>query len=678
MKIGKVLCLLPALFSFTAAHAVIPQPRSMALEKNEWFVPDASARLVVVNARQDAQLLEDYVAHSALALAAAEEPAANSVVLSVKDEVAGISSAEGYSMSVTPHRIDIFALSSAGLFYGIQTLLQLYDGRAVPCGRVVDEPRFSYRGIMLDVSRHFFDKEHVKRQIDILSRYKFNRLHLHLTDAAGWRVEIEKYPRLTEFAAWRTEALWKDWNSNGRRYAERGEPGVYGGYFTRDDIREILDYAAARFVTVVPEIEMPSHSEEVMAAYPDYGCTHGETPQGDFCIGNEAVFTFLEDVLSEIIDLFPSEYIHVGGDEASKSHWKTCPLCQERMRSENLQNVDELQSYMMRRIGEFVKSKGRRIIGWDEILDGGASTDAAIMCWRGAERGLKAAAEGHDVIMTPGWYCYFDSYQDAPSTQPEAIGGYLPLSKVYSYNPIPDGTPEDAASHIVGVQANLWAEYIPTKEHAEHMLYPRALALSEVGWSAPEVKNYADFRTRALKAVGELRSSGVAAFDLSQEQGNRPETEAPVAHLACGKSVSYGEGGRYFAGYSAGGDGALTDGLRGGWNYSDLRWQGFTGCNGMDAVVDLGRKTKISYVGADFMQICGPEVFMPSHVEISVSNDGRHFKTLASIGHEVVKDDAVSFKTFSWKGHARARYVRYKASIGEFGGFLFTDEIVVK
>lgn len=678
IRFKSALIVLAASFICSSAYAVIPQPRSVALDSDGVFVPDSSARLVVLNAPQAKLSLEEYVARSPLGLAAADCAEGKAVVLSVTEAVAGITSDEGYDMTISPNRVDIRALTPAGLFYGVQTLLQLCADGAAPCGRITDEPRFAYRGVMLDVSRHFFDKEHVKKQIDLLSRYKFNRLHLHLTDAAGWRIEIEKYPRLTEFAAWRPEALWKEWNVGGRRYAEQGSAGAYGGYFTREDIREIVDYAAARYMTVVPEIEMPSHSEEVMAAYPDLSCSKGASVQGDFCIGNEAVFTFVEDVLSEIIDLFPSEYIHIGGDEASKGSWKTCPLCQERMRRENLSNVDELQSYMMRRVGEFVATKGRRVIGWDEILDGGASSDAVIMCWRGAERGLRAAAAGHDVIMTPGWYCYFDSYQDAPSTQPEAIGGYLPISKVYSYDPVPEGTEPAAASHIKGVQANLWAEYIPSKEHAEFMLYPRALALSEVAWSAPEVKNYDDFRLRALDAVAELRASGVAAFDLSQELGNRPEAEHPVTHLALGKSVTYGDKGKYFAGYSAGGDGALTDGLRGGWNYSDLRWQGFIGGNGMDAVIDLGRRTAISYVGADFMQICGPEVFLPACVEIAVSNDGRRFTTVAHIDHEVVKDDAVSFKTFSWSGKTRARYVRYRAHIGAFGGFVFTDEIVVK
>lgn len=679
MKVKLTISLLPVMFIWTIAHAVIPQPRVQSLDAGGCFSPNSETRLVVVcNVPEDKLVLEEYVSQSALGITASESAADNAVILAVVDDVEGITSPEGYVLAVSPAGVNILALSPAGLFYGVQTLLQLYDGTLIPCGTITDEPRFAYRGIMLDVSRHFFDKEHIKKQIDILSRYKINRLHLHLTDAAGWRIDIDGYPRLTEFAAWRPEALWKDWSRNGHRYAEKGSEGAYGGYYTRDDIREIVEYAASRYITIIPEIEMPSHSEEVMAAYPDLGCSKGVSVHGDFCIGNESTFDFIEGVLSEVIEMFPSEYIHIGGDEAAKNHWKSCPLCQERMRSEKLQSVDELQSYMMRRVGDFVASSGRRVIGWDEILDGGAADDAVIMCWRGAERGLKAAAEGYDVIMTPGWYCYFDSYQDAPSTQPEAIGGYLPLSKVYSYNPVPADTPEDVASHIVGVQANLWAEYIPTKEHAEHMLYPRALALAEVAWSDPEVMDYGDFRMRALDAVEDLRTSGVSAFDLAHEKGNRPEAEYPISHLAVGKSVTYGEGGKYFAGYSAGGDEALVDGLRGGWNYSDLRWQGFIGGNGMDAVIDLGRRTKISYVGADFMQICGPEVFMPAGVEIAVSNDGRHFKTIAHIDHEIVKDDEVSFKTFSWSGKTRARYIRYRASIGGFGGFVFTDEIVVK
>ena len=463
---------------------------------------------------------------------------ASPVQLSLVEQLPEIHHPEGYVLTASTDGVTIQATTKAGLFYGQQTLKQLQtaDGK-IPVGTVVDEPRFDYRGLMLDVSRHFFDTEFIKKQIDAMACYKLNRLHLHLTDAAGWRIEIKRYPKLTGLAAWREYATRKEWSNNERTYVEEGTPGAYGGYFTQEQIRELVAYAAERHITIIPEIEMPSHSEEVLTAYPELSCTHEPYKQSDFCIGNEKTFEFLQNVLLEVMELFPSPYIHIGGDEAGKSSWKTCPLCQARMKREGLKNVDELQSYLIHRIDTFLTAHGRRLVGWDEILDGGLSPNATVMSWRGTEGGLKAAAAGHDAIMTPGEFCYFDSYQDAPHSQPEAIGGYLPLKKVYAYNPAPDTLSAEQAARIRGVQANLWAEYIPTPEHMEHMIYPRLLALSEVAWSAAERKEYADFHRRALRAVEELKEKGYNSFDLKNEIGNRPGADEPIAHLAVGKPV---------------------------------------------------------------------------------------------------------------------------------------------
>ena len=322
----------------------------------------------------------------------------------------------------------------------MQTLLQLLTpsgtGYSVASVEIEDTPRFAYRGFMLDVSRHFFSKEFVKKQIDALAFYKINRLHLHLTDAAGWRIEIRKYPLLTDFAAWRTEPNWKKWWNGGREYVRFDEPGASGGYYTQKDICEILEYARQHYMTVIPEIEMPSHSEEVLAAYPQLSCSGEPYKNSDFCVGNEETFAFLENVLTEVMELFPSEYIHIGGDEAGKSAWKTCPKCQKRMKDEHLANVDELQSYLIHRIEKFLNAHGRHLLGWDEILQGGMAPNATVMSWRGEEGGIAAVTSGHRAVMTPGAYCYLDSYQDAPYSQPEAIGGYLPLKKVYSYDPV--------------------------------------------------------------------------------------------------------------------------------------------------------------------------------------------------------------------------------------------------
>lgn len=688
MKLKLNQSLAALLFSaslFTACAPVAEQTLSVTpvpMEVN-WqrgsFRPDASTSLWIEAPEADRSILAEYLQASPLALKLADSQSGNQVVLKQTDVLEGITSPEGYVLSVNSDGVRIEALSGAGLFYGVQTLLQMAADapEGMTAVTVKDEPRFEYRGIMLDVSRHFRSKEFVKRQIDLLSYYKINRLHLHLTDAAGWRIEIKKYPRLTQFAAWRPQAVWKDWWNGKREYCEETDPRAQGGYYTQDDIRELVAYAQKHYVTIIPEIEMPSHSEEVLTAYPELSCTHVPYKQSDFCIGNEKTFEFLENVLTEVMELFPSEYIHIGGDEAGKASWPNCKLCQARMKKEGLKDVNELQSYSIHRMERFLNSHGRKLLGWDEILDGGLAPNATVMSWRGTEGGLAAIRSGHKAIMSPGQYCYLDGYQDAPYSQPEAIGGYLPLKKVYGYEPVPDSLSADEAKLMYGVQANLWTEYIPTEEHAEYMLYPRAIALAEVAWSKPENKSWEDFHRRALKIVDELKAKGYHPFELKNEIGNRKEAESPVEHLALGKKVTYNA--PYWENYPAAGEATLTDGLRGGWNYNDQLWQGFVTKDRVDVVIDLEKETPIHSVAADFMQICGPEVFMPERVVISVSNDGKEFTQLAEIKHEVVRDDAVTFKNFGWEGEASARYIRYQALASDkFGGVLFTDEIVVK
>ncbi len=674
---------LACLLSFSACQqhcslSVIPAPQGVELHRGA-FVPNEHTQLWVEAPEYDKQLLQDYMCASPMPLVVADAmPAANGVMLRVVDSLAGVDGAEGYVLAIEKNGVVLEALSPAGLFYGVQTLVQMFDGARVPVGRIVDAPRFAYRGMMLDVSRHFFDVSFIKRQIDAMARYKLNHLHLHLTDAAGWRVEIERYPRLTDLAAWRTHATWKEWWNGGRKYVDKAAEGAHGGYYTQAEVRDIVDYARRHYITVIPEIEMPSHSEEVLVAYPELSCSHAPYEGSDFCVGSEATFEFLENVLLEVMRLFPSEYIHIGGDEASKQAWKSCPKCQARMQREGLATVDELQSYFIHRIETFLNNHGRKLLGWDEILEGGLAPNATVMSWRGTEGGLKAMAMGHRAIMTPGEYCYFDAYQDAPHTQPEAIGGYLPLQKVYAYEPLPDTIDISLASLLYGVQGNLFAEYIPTEEHMEYMAYPRVLALAEVAWSLPENKCYEDFRVRAIEEVSYLRSKGYNAFDLAHEVGNRPGADRQLQHLGVGKRVSYVDGCNFYPGYAAGGSDALANGVRGGWTYGDKCWQGFLGRKGVDVVIDLEKSTTIREVNADFMQICGPGVFMPSQIVVSVSDDGESFTELISIDNEVVRDDAVTFKTFGWEGVATARYVRYQAARSDFGGFLFVDEVVIR
>ena len=616
------------------AQSVIPVPLKMEQGTGSFLLSEKT-KLYTNLQGGEAELWENYLKALPVQLKEARmKDRKQMLFLLITPKTPQLPSPESYTLSVTSQRIEIRATSGAGLFYGMQTLLQLMQpastgSYSVPSVEIEDTPRFAYRGLMLDVSRHFSTKEFIKKQIDALAYYKINRLHLHLTDAAGWRLEIKKYPLLTDFAAWRTDPTWKKWWNGGRKYLRYDEPGASGGYYTQDDIREILEYARQHYITVIPEIEMPSHSEEVLAAYPQLSCSGEPYKNSDFCVGNEETFTFLENVLTEVMELFPSEYIHVGGDEAGKSAWKTCPKCQKRMKDEHLANVDELQSYLIHRIEKFLNNHGRRLLGWDEILQGGIAPNATVMSWRGEEGGIAAVTSGHHAIMTPGAYCYLDSYQDAPYSQPEAIGGYLPLKKVYAYDPVPASLTAEQAKLVYGVQGNLWVEYIPTPEHVEYMIYPRMLALAEVAWSAPERKSWPDFHTRALSAVADLQKKGYHPFDLSKEIGSRPESLQPVSHLALGKKVTYNSS--YSPHYPAQGNTALTDGIRGDWTYGDGSWQGFISDNRLDVTIDMEKETPIR------------------------------------------------FTDISWQGEAKGRYVRYQAQAGsEFGGWIFTDEIIVK
>lgn len=585
----------------------------------------------------------------------------------------GVSGKEAYNIRVTPKKILVSAETVTGAFYACQSIFQMLDfgnGHELQCCRIYDSPRFGWRGMHFDVSRHFRSKEFIMKQFDAMAMFRMNKAHLHLTDAAGWRLEIKSWPRLSGYAAWRPYDKWTDWAKN-PVYVEEDSAGAYGGYYTKEDIKEIVDYARVRHIEVIPEIEMPGHSEEVTAAYPELSCNGKPS---DFCPGNEKTFEFLESVLSEVMEMFPSEYIHIGGDEAGKGNWKTCPLCLSRMQSEGIDDVDGLQSYLIHRIEKFVNSKGKKIIGWDEILQGGLAPNATVMSWRGTEGGVQAMKAGHDVIMTPGRYCYLDYTQDAPFKEPASIGGYTPLDTVYSYEPVEASIKEIGTEHLLGVQANLWAEYIPSDSHCEYMYWPRALAIAETGWSRPEHKDLKNFRTRVENVTDFLENKGYTVFDIRKEYGERHESIYPLKHLAVGKKVYYNiPANRH---YLSSGETALVDGICGGWTYSDKKWQGFH--SDVDVTVDLGEIKDIHYIGATFMQLKGPYVFMPEKVEISVSGDGEEFSSLGVIYNDIGTDNtALLFKPFSVICNTQARYVRYRAYRGEIKEWLFTDEIVI-
>jgi len=649
--------------------------------------------------------------------------------------------ATAYRIVVNVDGISLIANTNEAMINAVLTLMQLAylqeNGQVLPAFTLEDAPRFQYRGLHLDVSRHFFPISFLKKYIDLMALYKLNVFHWHLTDGPGWRLEIKKYPLLTEKAAWRDQIEWKDWRAGPRRYLNEGDPNASGGFYTQEEAKELVAYAAKRGITIIPEIEMPGHSKEVLAVYPQLSCSGIPYKNSDFCLGNEETFQFLTDVLTEVIAVFPSQYIHIGGDEANKTAWKKCPKCQQRMKDESLKDVDELQSYAVNRIGKFLKSKGKKLLGWDEIIEGGLAPEATVMSWRGEAGGAKAANEGHDVVMAPQSFMYFNSYQGNPLFEPEANGGLLPIQKVYDYDPIAKDIKNDKRKHVLGVQGNVWTEYIPTTEHVEYMAFPRALALSEMAWSQPETKNWTDFENR-LQAhyrllqrlhVNYYRPSLHVNIDIKYDKvkvsnlvtlgaeqyhpvirytidGKNPDISSPIyteplelfkstlvkaalyrdsirvgpvdslqtnIHKAIGKKVLYNNP---WDTYAAQGDSSLVDGEVGGIDYGDGQWQGFT--KDLDVVIDFERREELQSVSLRFIQLKRKGVFIPGSVSVLISDDGKHYKKIQTIDNDVSKERSrLTFKTFDFdlKGKV-GRYVRVIAPNTQ-AGFIFTDEIVI-
>jgi hexosaminidase len=511
-----------------ALGGLVPLPHSLTPRNGEFWLtaqtpillPDSATPELRSVATYLARLLEPATGYT-IAIAYVSQRACFAGAPAIELELDGaISEPEGYGLDASLEGLRIRGGTARGVFHGVQTLRQILAPEIesktpvpmarwlVPAVSIEDAPRFSYRGVHLDVSRHFFPPEFVKKYIDLLALYKLNTFHWHLTDDQGWRIEIAAYPKLTEVGAWRNETS-----------------GRYGGFYTQAEIREIVSYASERFVTIVPEIEMPGHSRAAVAAYPEYACTPGPfevaTTWGvfnDIFCPSEATFTFLEGVLTEVFALFPGKYVHLGGDEAPTDRWETSAVAQAVIEREGLANERELQGYFMRRMETFAASHGRSIIGWDEILDAGVMPSATIMAWRGSDRGTLAAREGHDVIMTPNGSCYFDHYQGPEATEPDAFpGSYTPLSEVYAMQPLPPGLNAEQATHVLGAQGNLWSEYIPTPEHAEYMALPRAIALAEVLWSDPGALDYSTFVARLEAHSAHLDAQGTRYATLFRD-----------------------------------------------------------------------------------------------------------------------------------------------------------------
>lgn len=720
---------------------IIPKPEKVqdlegnfSLNNNKIFVSKEFREVGLLLAE-----LMQWKQNRVIALQKGSIPAAGSIV--IEKTKGNKNDSAAYTLDIKKKGIRIAASGYAGAINALQSLAQVIltqeTKTSIPCALIADKPRFGYRGLMLDVSRHFFPPAFVKKMIDLIGLYKINTLHLHLTDAAGWRIEVKKYPELTSQAAWRTSYGWKKWWNSDRDYAKEGEAKAYGGYYTQMDAKDLVAYAQKRGITIIPEIEMPGHSEEVIAAYPQLGCVGAKKGQGEFCLGNDSTFTFMQDVITEMMAIFPSTYIHIGGDEAGKANWKTCSKCQQRIKDNNLKDEFELQSYAIRRMEKFIASKGRQLLGWDEILEGGLAPGARVMSWRGEKGGIEAARMGHDVIMTPGGTCYFDKYQQDPTTEPEAIGGFLPLQKVYEYEPMPKELEADKQQFVKGAQANLWTEYVPTMEHAEYMVFPRIIALSEAVWSERKNMDWTDFQYRLsqhFKLLQRLNvnycrpsdrveispvidaAKGMTTISFSSEQfkptirytldgskptssaalyegpftvtgsalvkagifrknnmGQKPDTLDINLHKAIGKTIVYNK--KYSGSYPAQKEATLINGYRGSLTYQDGQWQGFL--NDVDVTIDLGKEEALSRLRSTFMQIIGPGVYMPQFIEVSLSADGTNFTPVGKTMNDVSPTDSkLSFKTFEvdLKGR-QTRYVRFVAKLQR--GFLFADEIII-
>jgi hexosaminidase len=528
---------------------LIPQKGTFTFNKNTRVLCDRNHPKIMKLAQQFANQFELV---SGMKLSLKEISGAdttNSIIFQSISET----NKEAYNLSVTSKTIRIQSQTANGFFYGLQTLYQLLPPEIygkqlqksikwlVSCVLIIDEPRFAYRGLHLDVCRHFFPVSFIKKYIDAMAVHKLNTFHWHLTDDQGWRIEIKKYPKLTEIGSKRDETMI----GNGYQYfPKKFDNTPYGGFYTQDEAREIVAYAAERFITIIPEIEMPGHAQAAVASYPYLGCNPDSTVKvatswgiftNVFC-PRDTTFRFLEDVLTEIMAIFPSKYIHIGGDECPKDQWKTNAECQAMIKNLNLKDENGLQSYFVHRIEEFLNAHGRSVIGWDEILDGGIAPNATIMSWRGTLGGIAAAKAGHDVIMTPNAYCYLDHYQSDPQTEPLAIGGFLPLQMVYQFEPVPAELTSDEEKFVLGAQANVWTEYIPDSKQVEYMVFPRLAAMSEVLWSAKQNRNWDDFRSRMktqFQRYNNLKLNYSEAFQEVQVRSNITTDRKIQVSLTC-------------------------------------------------------------------------------------------------------------------------------------------------
>lgn len=638
----------------------------------------------------------------------------NNIILKIDSSYSELNK-EAYTLSVLKDQITVSSSCEEGIFRGLQTLFQLIpssnkelrDNKSVKirCCIISDKPEYQWRGLNLDCCRHFMSKDFIRRYIDILAYYKFNKFHWHLTEDQGWRIEIKKYPKLTQVGAWRKEA----------------DGSIYGGFYTQDDIKEIVAYANSRFITVIPEIEMPGHSVASLTSYPENSCTGGPFIVANtwgvfkdiYCAGRDSTFLFLKDILDEVIQLFPGDYIHIGGDEAPKNNWKECPHCQARIKAEGLKDEDELQSWFIKHMVNYLSSKGKKVIGWDEVLQGGPAPGITIQSWQGFQGAIEAAKLGHFTICSPESHTYFNNSAEN-----------LDLRKVYSFNPVPDTLGLAERKYVLGSEANLWSEYLP-QEKVDGNLFPRLLALSEVLWSDPQNKNYNDFYTRIEKSYTDLIALGInygieskvfsyqtffhkdknefsVNINILQKgaeihytiDGKEPDTASllysepiilttptilklasfynnhltgsektisVVFHKALTSKITLTD--LYAAHYNGGGVDALTDGLKGTNNFHDGLWQGYQGVD-LEGIIDLGKVTEISKVTPSFLSNSESWIFLPEKVEISLSGDNINYQNGVTINNDIsLKNSEIFIKNYTANfNNIKARYIKIKAA----------------
>jgi hexosaminidase len=680
-------------FSCTSQRAkqmephIIPKPLSEII-KQGIFILDKNTNIVTVNQLSTvSDYFESYLKET-FRLELSQEKSAKKIVFKIDKS---ITNEEGYELEIRKNKISISSRNAKGAFYAVQSLLQLLPitttskSIAIQCLEIKDAPRFPYRGMHLDVARHFFSVAFIKKYINLMAMLKMNIFHWHLTEDQGWRIEIKKYPKLQEIAAFRNETLIGHYSEQPHKFDGK----KYGGFYTQKEIKDIVKYASERQITIIPEIEMPGHSQAAIAAYPELGCTGEQfevaTKWGVFeeiYCPKESTFKFLEDVIDEVAALFPGKYIHIGGDEAPKTRWKECTHCQKRIKKEGLKDEHELQNYFITRMEKYINSKGKQIIGWDEILEGGLAPNATVMSWRGTNGAVEAARQKHNVILTPNSHCYFDHYQSENEKEPLAIGGFLPLEKVYSFNPIPEELTKEESKYVLGAQGNVWTEYMKTPEKVEYMAFPRVVALSEVVWSSKENKNYPDFikrlefyqkrldkldvnyanhlyevkgefKTTNKKLTYELKSTSktqniyyslnndalttlykkpiivdrsikikAAVYNTQKRKlGNFFEEEINL-HKAIGAKISLNIPPN--EAYNAGGKQALINGISGNnKRYGDKEWLGFSG-EDVEITVEFNKPTEINAITTRFYNGNGQWIYAPKELNLQLKlEDGR-------------------------------------------------------